>query len=48
MKHFNIQIHDLHNVLKYIRNNTNMSSLKLNKKNIIDGINNIYKNNYLK
>jgi len=47
MKNLNIQINELYNTLKFIRNKMNISSLNLNKENIVNVIGDIYKNNYL-
>lgn len=48
MNKLQIKIHDLYNLLKFIRHKINLSSLELNDQNIIDILSNVYMNNYLK
>jgi hypothetical protein len=43
MNKLRIERHDLYNVLKFIRNNNNVSSLGLTKVNIVDIIYSIYR-----
>jgi hypothetical protein len=48
MQHLNIHWYELYNVLKFIRNTKDMSSLKLGQSNIINIIGDIYTNDYKK
>lgn len=43
----NIQIHELYNLLKFVRHKMDLPSLKLNKDNLIDVLFRIYHNSYL-
>ncbi|CAF3561975.1 unnamed protein product [Rotaria socialis] len=47
LKILNIQLLELYNLLKFVRNKMNVQLLNLNKQNVVDVIVNVYKNNYV-
>ena len=47
IKRWNMDISELFNTLKYIRNKIDISSLRLNTENIVDIIGDVYRNRYL-